>query len=423
MTQVCFVIPDDEFERDFLQLPLDVANACAALRAEGVGVSVWDNRLSDSPPGDVPDPDLVVVVTAIADRAQCYPLTLEPVTELVGKARGHWPKARVLACGPHATHLPEATRTELGADFVARGEVDSAAIQAVRDLTGGKPAMPVMPLVDSYPQLSTDEWPLPAYDLFDLSAYTAEVFEDGRVRRGSCGMVLGVRGCTYGCTFCHLPFGTKMRPQAVRRTLAEIAAMRERDVDFVFFLDYVFGLHPTFYKELCDGLIGEGLGWTGQSRAEVVLRTDVEQWAKAGCKGMWLGAESPGIAETPVGKRVKPGVTDSAVRRLQDAGVTPFAFILIGLPDDPACESGELLEWARNLPGYFGLNQLFLRPGTKLYDQLAPRYNDGRTPATWAEVEAVTRRYRESYPVDLNELWGQLTRLPNYLGNAMAAAL
>ncbi|MGJ5893546.1 radical SAM protein [Streptomyces sp. V2] len=420
MTQVCFAIPDDEFERDFLQLPLDVANACAALRAEGVGVSVWDNRLDDSPPGDIPDPDLVVVVTAIADRAQCYPLVLDPVRELVGKARGRWPGARVLACGPHATHLPEATRTELGADFVARGEVDSAAIQAVRDLTGGKPALPVLPLVDSYPQLPTEEWPLPAYDLFDLSAYTAEVFMDGRVRRGSCGMVLGVRGCTYGCTFCHLPFGTRMRPQPVERTLAEIAAMRERDVDFVFFLDYVFGLHPTFYKELCEALTGEGLGWTGQSRAEVVLRTDVEQWAKAGCKGMWLGAESPGIAETPVGKRVKPGVTDSAVRRLQDAGVTPFAFILIGLPDDPACASGELLEWATNLPGYFGLNQLFLRPGTALYDQLAPRYNDGRTPATWAEVEAVTRRYRESYPVDLDALRDQLMRLPNYLGNAMA---
>lgn len=422
MTQVCFAIPDDEFERDFLQLPLDVANACAALRAEGVGVSVWDNRLSENPPAGV-EPDLVVIVTAIADRAQCYPLVLGPVKQLVDKARAHWPKARVLACGPHATHLPDATRAELGADFVARGEVDSAAIQAVRDLTGGKPSMPVMPLVDSYPQLSTEDWPLPAYDLFDMSAYTAEVFMDGHVRRGSCGMVLGVRGCTYGCTFCHLPFGTRMRPQPVQRTLDEIAAMRERDVDFVFFLDYVFGLHPTFYKELCEGLMGEGLGWTGQSRAEVVLRTDVEQWAKAGCKGMWLGAESPGIADTPVGKRVKPGVTNGAVRKLQDAGVTPFAFILIGLPDDPACQNGELLEWARDLPGYFGLNQLFLRPGTTLYEQLAPQYNDGRMPANWAEVEAVTRRYRESYPVDLNELWGELTRLPNYLGNAMAATL
>lgn len=421
MTTVCFVIPDDEFERDFLQLPLDVANACAALRAQGIGVSVWDNRLTDTPPDTGPDPDIVVVVTAIADRAQCYPLVLHPVRALVDQARRQWPQATVLAVGPHATHLPEATRGELGADFVARGEADSAAVQAVRDLVAGRPGLPVLPLVDSYPQLAPEHWPLPAYDLFDLTSYTAEVFMDGQVRRGSCGMVLGVRGCTYGCTFCHLPFGTRMRPQPVERTLAEIAAMRERGVDFVFFLDYVFGLHPTFYKDLCQGLTGQDLGWTGQSRAEVVLRTDVEQWAAAGCKGMWLGAESPGIADTPVGKRVKPGVTNAAVRKLQDAGITPFAFLLIGLPDDTACQNGELLEWAANLPGYFGLNQLFLRPGTKLYEQLAPRYNDGRMPRTWAEVEAVTRRYRESYPVDLNELWDQLVRLPNYLGNAMAA--
>ncbi|MFD7028560.1 B12-binding domain-containing radical SAM protein [Streptomyces sp. NPDC059917] len=420
MTHVLFAIPDDEFDREFLQLPLDVANACAVLRAEGVRVSVWDNRLTDSPPDTDGAPDVVVVITAIADRAQCYPLVLDPVKEMAEQARRQWPRATLLACGPHATQLPDATRRELGVDFVARGETDSAGIQAVRDLIAGRPSLPVMPLVDSYPQLAPEQWPLPAYDLFDMDSYTAEVFMDGQVRRGSCGIVLGVRGCTYGCTFCHLPFGTRMRPQPVERTLAEIAAMRERDVDFIFFLDYVFGLHPTYYRDLCRGLTGQDIGWTGQSRAEVVLRTDVEEWARAGCKGMWLGAESPGIADTPVGKRIKPGVTNAAVSRLQDAGVTPFAFVLIGLPDDPACENGELLQWATDLPGYFGLNQLFLRPGTKLYDQLAPRYNDGRMPTTWAEVEAVTRRYRESYPVDLDELWGQLSRLPNYLGNAMA---
>lgn len=138
MTHVCFAIPDDEFDREFLQLPLDVANAGAALRAEGMRVSVWDNRLTDTPPDTDGDPDIVVVITAIADRAQCYPLVLDPVRALADRARRRWPGATLVACGPHATQMPEATRRELGTDHVARGETDSAAVQAVRDLAAGR---------------------------------------------------------------------------------------------------------------------------------------------------------------------------------------------------------------------------------------------------------------------------------------------
>ncbi|MFF0834963.1 MULTISPECIES: B12-binding domain-containing radical SAM protein [unclassified Streptomyces] len=420
MTTVTFVVADDEFERDFLQLPLDVANAAALLRQDGVDVAVWDRRLSAEAPR-VGAVDVAVVVTAIADRAQCYPLDLRPVRAAVEEVRRTWPRATVLAVGPHATQLPSATLRELGVDHVARGEADAAAVHGLQELLSGRPVLGELPLSGTYPPLDFDQTPLPAYDLLDLTAYTAETFAGGRVRRGPCGMVLGVRGCTYGCTFCHLPFGTRMRPQPVERTLAEIGAMRERGVDSLFFLDYVFGLHPTFYKDLCTRLAGSGIGWSGQSRAEVVLRQDVDLWAAAGCNGMWLGAESPAVAETAVGKRVPPEKIDAAIRRLSGAGITPFAFILLGLPGDPACLSGEVVDWAASLPGYFGLNQLFLRPGTPLYDELAADYNDGAMPTTWAEVEAVTRRYRERYPVSLDDLWQRLVRLPNYIGNAMAA--
>ncbi|MGW1592775.1 B12-binding domain-containing radical SAM protein [Streptomyces sp. NPDC002343] len=420
MTTVCFVVADDEFERDFLQLPLDVANAAAVLRQDGADVVVWDRRLSAGAPA-VDTVDVAVVVTAIADRAQCYPLDLGPVRTAVREIRRTWPGATVVAVGPHATQLPTATRRELGVDVVARGETDAAAVHGVRDVLGGRPALGELPLAGTYPPPDFDGAPLPAYDLLDLTAYTAETFSGGRVRRGPCGMVLGVRGCTYGCTFCHLPFGTRMRPQPVDRALAEIDAMRDRGIDSLFFLDYVFGLHPTFYKDLCARLADRGIGWTGQSRAEVVLRQDVEQWAAAGCHGMWLGAESPAVAETGVGKRVPAEKIDAAIRKLSATGITPFAFILLGLPGDPACLSGEVVDWAASLPGYFGLNQLFLRPGTPLYDELAADYNGGVLPATWAEVEAVTRRYRERYPVSLDDLWGRLVRLPNYIGNAMAA--
>ncbi|NED76549.1 radical SAM protein, partial [Streptomyces sp. SID9944] len=86
MTTVTFVVAADEFERDFLQLPLDVANAAALLRRDGADVAVWDRRLSDEAPRVGPV-DVAVVVTAIADRAQCYPLDLRPVRTAVEEVR------------------------------------------------------------------------------------------------------------------------------------------------------------------------------------------------------------------------------------------------------------------------------------------------------------------------------------------------
>ncbi|OJF12396.1 B12-binding domain-containing radical SAM protein [Couchioplanes caeruleus] len=419
MARVCFVLPADEFDRDFIQLSVDVAIAAAVLRADGHEITVWDRRVGTGrPTGGV---DGFVVITAVVDRAQCYPLELHPVREAVADATALAPRAWTVACGPHPTHLPEATRAELGVGHVSRGETDAAAVAAVRALVRHGSATPaVLPEQGVHPDLAYDETPPPAHDLFPLDRYEAEVIVDGRLRRGTCGLVLAARGCTYQCTFCHLPHGSRMRPQPVDRVLAEVDSLRRHGSDSIFFLDYVFGLQRDFYSALCAGLRDRDIGWTGQTRAEVVLRSDPAEWAAAGCRGMWLGAESPDVAHTGVRKRVSEAQIREAVLKLRDAGIVPFAFVLLGLPDDDACASGRLADWAAGLPGWFGTNQLYLRPGTPLYDELAPGLNGGVAPRTWAEVAAVTRRYREEYPCDLGELEARLRRLPNHVSQVMA---
>ena len=419
MPSTTFVIVEDEFSRDFLQHPLDALIAATVLGRSGHDVVIWDQRVAPGPPAGT-DPDHVVVVTAIADRAQCYPLDLSPVRACVAGLRERWPAAHVIAVGPHGTQLPQATLDDLGVDFVARGESDAAAIGAVRLLeAGGTPLSRVLPFSGVFPPLGPEEMPVPDYELIDPSLYTAETFTDGSLHRSTCGIAIGVRGCTYGCTFCHLPFGTRMRAEPVETTLASIEQQTARGVSDVFFLDYVFGLHKTFYTELCERLTGRGVSWTGQTRTEVVLRTDVEAWAEAGCRGMWLGAESPAVSQTGVGKRIPAEKIQLAVERLADAGITPFAFVLLGLPDDPTCRSGEIVDWAATIPGYFGLNQLFLRPGTPLYSEVPDRYSPDGPPRDWHGVDRITQRYREEYPADLDDLERRLQALPNYIGNAL----
>ncbi|KZX21772.1 B12-binding domain-containing radical SAM protein [Rathayibacter tanaceti] len=419
MASVLFVIVEDEFSRDFLQHPLDALLAASLLQSNGHEARIWDQRVATEPPsGD--EPRYVVVITAIADRAQCYPLDLGPIRSAVSSLRGRWPAATVIAVGPHGTQLPAPTLEDIAVDYVARGEADAAAVGAVAFLESGRvPLTGVLPAVGVFPPIDSEALPVPDYDLIDASQYTAETFAEGRVQRNTCGIVLGVRGCTYGCSFCHLPFGTTMRAEPVSTTLSSIQQQRDRGVSEMFFLDYVFGLHKSFYRELCEELPGTGITWSGQTRTEVVLRTDVSTWADAGCRGMWLGAESPAVSQTGVGKRIPAEKIQAAIEKLDGAGITPFAFVLIGLPGDPTCVSGEIVDWAATIPGYFGLNQLFLRPGTPLYDEIADRYSPEGKPRTWFDVDRITQRYREEYPADLDELESRLKALPNYIGNAM----
>ncbi|MCS5524741.1 radical SAM protein [Curtobacterium flaccumfaciens pv. oortii] len=421
MATVLFVIAEDEFSRDFLQHPLDALIAASVLERFGHQAEIWDQRVAPDAPGGCA-PKYVVVVTAIADRAQCYPLDLAPIRSCIAGLRARWPKSTLIAVGPHGTQLPIATLEDLSVDYVARGEADAAAVGAINWLESSRIELSnVLPTAGTFPPIAAEDLPVPNYDLINSSAYTAETFAGGRVQRDTCGIVLGVRGCTYGCSFCHLPFGTTMRAEPVSTTLETISQQMTRGVREIFFLDYVFGLHKSFYKELCEALTraDTGLSWSGQTRTEVVLRTDVRTWADAGCKGMWLGAESPAVSQTGVGKRIPAEKIQRAIEKLAEAEITPFAFVLLGLPDDPACVSGEIVDWAATIPGYFGLNQLFLRPGTPLFDEIAGRYSSGSAPRTWSDVEQITQRYRAEYPCDLDDLEKRLRKLPNYIGNAM----
>ncbi|WP_258539422.1 B12-binding domain-containing radical SAM protein [Streptomyces ipomoeae] len=364
-----------------------------------------------------------MVFTAGVGRARRYPLDLAPVRAATDRARLRFPGAPTMAVGPHGTHLPGATLLDLAVDHVAVGKAGSATVHGVRDLGAGiaapvlygdlpRPAAPVTVVGNHprpYPDLDQDRWPMPAYDLVPLERYTAEVVVDGVPRPGPAGTVLA----THDDTFDHPPFGAGPRTRSVDRVVAEVAAQRAAGLPSQSFLDSVFGIDTSYYGVICERLRGQGIDWVARTSAETVLRTDVTRWAEAGCRGMWLRAEPPSGADAGQPFR-------DAVLKLRDAGITPFASVLIGLPRDAARVPDRLVDWAAKLPARFGLDLVSPRPGTPLYDRLAPGLNGGTAPATWQEVREVTRRYRADYPADLDDLERRLTALPNHLADATA---
>gem|GEM_PF-3286750 len=420
---ICIVVPEDAHTRLYRQVPVDVLHAGAELLSRGYSVSVWDRRVRASAPQC--HPDLLALITAPADRAQCYPLDLRPVKAAVDHCRDAFPDVPIMVYGPHANHLPEDTLRSTSADVVARGEPEVTVVKAVErpcsqekiDLSRILPASAAASMPEKIYTL-----PQPAYDLVDLHEYYAEIVDDdGLLRQGRAGLILAVRGCPYQCSFCHLPFGKHRRRPSLSRVLGEVDAYKKKGIDNIFFLDYVFGIDPKFYSELCKELASRKIYWIGQTRPEVVLKSDVQQWYKAGCRAIWLGAESYNIASAGVSKPITTSQVETSIKMLTQAGIIPLLFIMIGLPGENQYSFDTLATWLATLPVFFIVNQLTLRPGTQLYDQLAPSLHEGQLPFTWLEVEEVNTRYRQQFGSALENLEAMLRRYPNYLGNQLAS--
>ena len=422
---ICLVVPDDAHTRLYCQVPIDILHAAAEFRTRGYEVFVWDRRIQTEAPDCTPT--LVAIVTATSDRAQCYPLDLGPAKTAVECSRHHFPGVPELIYGPHANHLPEDTLAVTGADVVARGEHEGAVVAAAEAIhTKSSVAIPsILPSTEvSFVSIEPRNLPQPAYDLVDLHSYYAEVVDNrGTLRQGTAGLILALRGCPYQCSFCHLPFGRHLRYPELSRVLAEIEIYQTNNIENLFFLDYVFGIDTKFYSKLCNGLVSKMVHWIGQTRPEVVLRNDVEQWYAAGCRAIWLGAESHNVVNASVRKPITASQVEAAIAKLNQAGIMPLLFIMIGLPNESQKTISTLANWIKELPVGFIVNQLTLRPGTSLYNELAPTFSGGVLPSTWTEVERVNKLYRQQFDINLDDVEVILRDYPNHLSNRFVQAL
>jgi len=392
------VVPDDAGNW-FRQVPLDVLRAGSRLRTRGWDVGIDDLRLTiDSPEGEV---DVVAVATAVTERAQCYPLRPETARSAVAWARAHHPGTTVAVVGPHVTHLPEATLELTGADLAIPGETEAALALGLPEVVSGRATPPVLHGAWSGEVTLDVVDPAPLdLDLISVAAYQAEVpGAGGTVGRSRSGLLQTAKGCPYGCDFCHLPYGTRLRPRALASVLDDVDRYVAAGTTDLFVIDYVFGLGRTHYDQLCEGLVRRPVRWFGQTRPEVVERSEPERWREAGCWAMWLGVESLDVAGAGIGKKLTRASIDAAIARLRGAGITPLVFLMVGLRNEDEASIDHLASWLAAWDLHFVVSQLTLRPGTLLFAAEAGAHL-GRPARNWDEVEAVNAAYRAALAID-----------------------
>jgi anaerobic magnesium-protoporphyrin IX monomethyl ester cyclase len=209
--------------------------------------------------------------------------------------------ATVVVIGPHGSATPQATLKKTGANVVLRGEPDQT-----------------LPLLSSAPW---DTIPgccwiskegafhaaqgLGATDMraigpLDYSDYPVELHHHKHhvfPGHGGDSLRLGAevefaRGCPYSCTFCNKTlFRNKYRERELSAVLAEIDQLIARGVDYIYFIDEIFGVGKqviALLEEIAQRPIAIGF----QSRIDLWNESTFALLERAHCISFECGIES-----------------------------------------------------------------------------------------------------------------------------------
>jgi anaerobic magnesium-protoporphyrin IX monomethyl ester cyclase len=433
--KVALVVPQDPpGVNNFHQVPIGALHTAAQLRSQGVEVSFFDLRIDrqDDPKvfPEIAQAHVVVVCSTDYDLAQCYP-SLAPTTACVRQIKEAG-DALVVCAGSHATADPELTRAYVGCDAVVVGEFEFAVPELVRHVQEGERCPERWPVKQT--RLATEEelatLGTPAYDLALMDRYFSEGFVDGQLNRVNSGLVLANRGCPFGCDFCYLFFGRRLRRRPVESTLAELKTMHDDyGIRHFFFLDYTFTIDDAWARALSSGIqeLGLKISWICQTRVDCLNGATLQLMKEAGCAGIWLGIESPDLEQRRyLGKgRITFGEIEDAVALIRSHGMNVLAFVMVGLPNETESSLASLNAWLDRSQVYYSLSIFQRRLGTPLAEE-----GDGAAVARhgwdYLDVESECLGESQLRRADLREFFefhqNSSTRVANVMRQRKAAS-
>ena len=238
-------------------------------------------------------PDFLIIPTAPSYLFwRCPPPELRVPQQWFRELRGFGTQ---VAIGPHPSATPGAALKKLGCDIALRGEPDQ-----------------------TIPRLATEPWSdvvgccwyagdkqhisaqfgvtdMSALEDLDFSDYPVEKHEHRHhVFTGSgVGAELEfARGCPWACTFCNKTlFRNKFRERSVEAVLAEIDSLIARGVDYVYFIDEIFGVGKNVMR-LLEGIAERPIRIGFQTRIDLWQEETLDLLGRAHCISMECGIES-----------------------------------------------------------------------------------------------------------------------------------
>jgi B12-binding domain/radical SAM domain protein of rhizo-twelve system len=293
-----FGCPDPHF-------PLELLSAREFLRSAGHEVELIDANMEGAsiaavrPRVDAFAPDFLVVPTAPSYLFwRCPQPELRIPAKWISALKGNAP---AVVIGPHGSATPRSTMEKTGADIVLRGEPDQTLPQLAsspREMIDGCCWRDDQGRFRMNDALGVTN--MAALGTLDYSRYPVEkrrhlhhIFPGNgadHLKRGA--EVEFARGCPYSCTFCNKTlFRNKFRERNLKAVIAEIDQLIARDVDYIYFIDEIFGVGKNV-RTLLDALAERPVSIGFQSRIDLWDEDSLAALGRAHCVSFECGIES-----------------------------------------------------------------------------------------------------------------------------------
>lgn len=221
-----------------------------------------------------------------------------------------------------------------------------------------------------------DEFPWPAYELFDMSLYTdTKFYETGifNVREKHLGKkllpFLTSRGCPYNCNFCGkiIP---NVRLRSIEDIVKEIKYLKDNyHIDGIHSIDELFVVNKKRAIALSKALKSLNLLWDCQGRVNTVDYETLKIMKESGCVAIGYGIESGSqkILEN-MNKKITVKQIEKAMKAAKKADLDVKVQLIFGYPGENIKTLEETLDVFKRV-GHPARTFTFIcpLPGTTLY--------------------------------------------------------
>ena len=285
--------------------PLELLSAREMLSAAGQETLLLDANIEDIPSDTVRqrldsfEEDFLVIPTAPSYLFwRCPQPELRVPHEWIRTLKRH---STIVAIGPHGSVTPRATIKKTGADIVLRGEPDQTLAQLAtmpREMVAGCCWMDEEGRFRESPGLGVTD--MKALRMLDYSDYPIEkhshlhhIFPGNGADHLKLGAeVEFARGCPYACTFCNKTlFRNKFRERQLDEVLNEIDQLIMRGVDYIYFIDEIFGVGKQV-RLLLEEVTKRPVSIGFQTRIDLWDEESLKLLGRAHCVSFECGVES-----------------------------------------------------------------------------------------------------------------------------------
>ena len=280
--------------------PLELMFAYDQIRAEGHEPLLIDAQVDNLNTAEVQRqvndfaPEFVVIPTAPSYLFwRCPPPELRIPREWFNAVGG---KATKVAIGPHPSATPASTLRKLNCDVALRGEPEHTIPQLAH-----KPWAEVTGACwrdeDGTVRLSAElgVTEMKSLKALDFANYNVEGHEHRHHvfwGDGHGAELEFARGCPWSCTFCNKTlFRNKFREREVDHVLAEVDRLIARGVDYIYFIDEIFGVGKNV-RRLLEGIAERPVSIGFQTRIDLWDEETLDLLGRAHCISLECGIES-----------------------------------------------------------------------------------------------------------------------------------